>query len=90
MHTNHVGFRPLNTLLYPSLKRQKLRSERKWALQLNLIALICDPTVKIRLLNSYQSIFNGVAKCIKIFIIENDTIKIVFNGLSILGIFFGS
>ena len=30
-----------------------------------------------------KSISNGVSKCIKISIIENDTIKIVFNGLSI-------
>ena len=30
-----------------------------------------------------KSISNGVAKCIKIFIIENDTIKIVSNGLYI-------
>ena len=37
-----------------------------------------------------KSISNGVAKCIKISIIENDTIKIVSNELSISGIFFGS
>ena len=35
-----------------------------------------------------KSISNGVTKCIKISIIESGTIKIVFNGLSILGIFF--
>ena len=34
-----------------------------------------------------NSISNGIAKCIKISIIENDTIKIVSNGLSIPEIF---
>ena len=37
-----------------------------------------------------KSISNGIAKCIKISIIESGTIKIVSNGFSISGIFFGS
>ena len=42
------------------------------------------------IMEASKSISNGVAKYIKISIIKTGTIKVVSNGLSIPGIFFGS